>query len=247
MFPQRFIIKLTRFGLQLPSDKTFWSRFVSVYFISRTFCVLETVLKIPASTETQFLLHCHCFLQEEKDVSLTLIKRTLNVDQGFGFFHHPNIHNFTFLKEKCPRVCKDWVLPNVSENQKVLASLPILDFEVLAEHCHSSAGPRSKTGKGLILELPNHSLGSSAGSGQEPASSDLLKTQLLHRSAQAVTSPGCFHNAKWSQHLLGCKQKQTALVTPAVTISASPDCPTLTSSPPPFLLTAGLSLNSRRV
>lgn len=118
--------------------------------------------------------------------------------KDLGFSIIPTFKTSALEKEKCPRVCKDWVLPNVSENQKVLASLSVLDFEVLAEHCHSSAGSRSKTGKGLILELPNHSLGSSAGSGQEPASSDLLKTQLLHRSAQAFMSRAQFRPSSYT-------------------------------------------------
>lgn len=89
-------------------------------------------------------------------------------------------------------------LPDVSENQKVPTRLPVSSPMVLAAHCHSTAGSRSKTGKGLILELPNHSLGSSAGSGQEPASSDLLKTQLLHRSAQAFISRAQFRPSSYT-------------------------------------------------
>lgn len=50
MFQLHFIIKPILLSLQLTSDKFFWLTFVSEYFIFGTFCVLETVPQIPAST-----------------------------------------------------------------------------------------------------------------------------------------------------------------------------------------------------
>lgn len=150
-----FIIKLTLLHLQLTSDKSFWSISVSVYFIFGTLCVSETILQIPACYRNSRLQCCCLFLQEREDFSAALINRTVNLMNNLDF---PVIPTFKQALEKAKYLLEAVMpgfLPDVSDNQKVVASPLVWSPGPWAEHCHSPTASRPRLGNLWSLELLN--------------------------------------------------------------------------------------------